>query len=190
MLKLAENIRKDDWTLFLDRDGVLNRRIASDYIKSPDQLELLPGVKEALQLFSEIFPRILIVTNQQGIGRGLMTSADLEKIHARLINEITLSGGRIDKIYFSPDLNNTGSFTRKPSVGMGLKARKDFPAIRFRNSIMVGDTFSDMLFGRRLDMVNVLVTQDPMEIRVCNELPDYVYPDLISFARDLSSQSH
>jgi histidinol phosphatase-like enzyme len=119
-----------------------------------------------------------------------MTSADLEKIHEKLCREVEIAGGRIDKIYFSPDLNNKGSFSRKPAVGMGLKARKDFPAIRFRNSIMVGDTFSDMLFGHRLDMVNVLVTQDTMEIRVCNELPDYVYPDLISFARDLTSKSH
>lgn len=183
--KLAAGIVSGDWTLFLDRDGVINRRIPADYIKSPEQFEFLPGVKEALAMTSSLFQKILVVTNQQGIGRGVMTSSDLNKIHEKMINEIAMAGGRIDKVYFSPDLNNTGSFTRKPAVGLGLKARKEFPEIRFKKSIMVGDTFSDMLFGRRLDMTNVLISSDAMEIRVCSELPDFVYPDLISFVNEL-----
>jgi histidinol phosphatase-like enzyme len=114
-----------------------------------------------------------------------MTSGDLEDIHTSMMEEISRAGGRIDQIYFSPDLNNTGSFTRKPAVGMALKARKDFPDIRFQRSIMAGDTFSDMLFGKRAGMINVLITTDPMEIRVCSGLPNHVFPDLMSFAKSL-----
>jgi histidinol phosphatase-like enzyme len=68
---------------------------------------------------------------------------------------------------------------------MGLKAKKDYPEIRFKKSIMVGDTYSDMLFGCRLDMVNVLINDNPLEIKACLELPDFVFPDLISFAKEL-----
>jgi len=185
MKRIIDLASENDWTLFLDRDGVINRRIPDGYIQRPGQLEFLPGVLDALAILAKLFQRIIIVTNQQGIGRGLMTSGDLEIIHQSMLEEINRAGGRIDRIYFSPDLNHTGSFTRKPAVGMALKARKDFPAIRFQHSVMAGDTFSDMLFGKRVGMVNVLITTDPMEIRVCSEFPDYVFPDLISFAKSL-----
>jgi histidinol-phosphate phosphatase family protein len=181
----ANLIQKGGWSLFLDRDGVINRRIPDDYVKSPDQFEFLPGVLEAFQLFTKLFDHIFVVTNQQGVGRGLMTIKELASVHQMMLESIQKSGGRVDAIYFSPDLKNSGSFTRKPAVGMGLKARKDFPGIRFRKSIMAGDTHSDMLFGRRLDMVNVLINSNPDEIKSSGELPDYLYPDLISFAKAL-----
>jgi len=185
-MELLKKISEEkDWTLFLDRDGVINRRIPGDYVKTIDQFEFLPGVLDALTIFSKAFSRILVVTNQQGIGRGVMTHSDLNTIHDWMIEEAARNGGRIDKIYYSPDLNNRGSFTRKPGVGMALAARKEFPEIRFNKSVMAGDTFSDMLFGKRLDMLNVLITNDPMEIRVCSELPRFVFPDLISFALTL-----
>lgn len=187
MTKIADLVSGEKWTLFLDRDGVINRRLPADYVKSPSQFEFLPGVLDAFRIFNQVFQRIFIVTNQQGVGRGVMTTADLDNVHSAMLNAISRAGGRVDQIYYSTDLNHTGSFTRKPAVGMGLKARKDFPEIRFRNCFMAGDTFSDMLFGRRLDMVNILVTEDPMEIRVCSELPDFVFPDLISFANELKS---
>ncbi|NVO18318.1 MAG: HAD-IIIA family hydrolase [Bacteroidetes bacterium] len=176
---------KEGWTLFLDRDGVINRRIPDGYVKSPGQFEFLPGVLEAIKIFTGIFDRIIIVTNQQGIGRGLMTSKELEEVHSSMKDSILKAGGKIDAIYYCPDLRQSGSFMRKPAVGMGLKARKDFPAIRFHKSIMAGDTFSDMLFGKRLGMVNALIGAETSEIKASGEIPDYLYPDLISFARDL-----
>jgi histidinol-phosphate phosphatase family protein len=174
------------WSLFLDRDGVINRRIPDDYVKVPSDFEFLPGVTESFTIFSDIFRYIVVVTNQQGIGRGLMTVAELEIVHHNMNEEIRKSGGRIDKIYFSPDLRNLHSFTRKPAVGMGLRARKELTGLRFRESIMAGDTASDMLFGKRLGMTTVLITQDNNEIRNCSGLADFSYPDLISFARAVS----
>jgi histidinol-phosphate phosphatase family protein len=173
------------WSLFLDRDGVINERIPDDYVKAPDQFIFLPGVLDALNIFGNLFEHIFIVTNQQGIGRGLMTSKELTLVHQKMLDEIRNTGGRVDAVYYSPDLKNSGSFTRKPAVGMGLKARKDFPGIRFRKCIMAGDTYSDMLFGRRLDMVNVLINNNPLEIKTSGELPDFLFPDLISFAKAL-----
>jgi histidinol-phosphate phosphatase family protein len=185
MVPLSNLILKGGWTLFLDRDGVINQRIPDDYVKTPEQFEFVPGSLEAFTLFNNLFEKIIVVTNQQGIGKGLMTVQELNHIHRYMIEHVTKAGGRIDAVYFSPDLKNSRSFTRKPAVGMGLKARKDFPAIHFKKSIMAGDTSTDMLFGKRLKMVNVLINHDPREIRASHELPDFLFPDLISFAKAL-----
>jgi len=187
MVPLSKLVLNRGWTLFLDRDGVINQRIPDDYVKTQDQFVFLPGVLEALQVFDKLFDHILIVTNQQGVGKGLMSNHELSLIHGGMLDTINKSGGRVDAVYFSPDLKNTGSFSRKPSVGLGLKARKDFPGIRFKKSIMAGDTYSDMLFGKRLNMVNVLICNDAGDIKSCGELPDYHFPDLISFAKALLS---
>ena len=171
------------WTLFVDRDGVLNQRIENDYVKHPDEFLFISGVKEALKDLSGKFERIIIVTNQQGIGRGLMNETQLQQVHQKLKEEIKASGGRIDAVFFSPDLKNSRSFTRKPSVGMGLMARKMFPSIRFKNSIMVGDTFTDILFGYRLGMKTVLIGKDEEIVRQCSEILDYRFDNLFSFAQ-------
>lgn len=173
------------WSLFLDRDGVINRRIPDDYVKGPSGFEFLPGVTEAFSLFSDIFRYLVVVTNQQGIGKGLMTEKELEAVHQKMVGEINDRGGRIDKIYFCPDLKDSRSFFRKPAVGMGLKARKDLAGLRFHQSVMAGDTASDMLFGKRLGMTTVLISNDISEIRNCSELADFSFPDLISFAHNL-----
>ncbi len=171
------------WALFLDRDGVINKRLPDEYVKQPDEFEFLPGVTQALAILSGIFNPIIVVTNQQGIGKGLMTSDQLHKVHNKMIAGITEKDGRIDQVFFSPDLNNSRSFSRKPSVGMGLSARKQFPSIRFRKSIMAGDSYSDILFGHRLGMTTVLIGNDNAVIRQCDDIVNYRFDDLLGFAR-------
>ena len=171
------------WTLFLDRDGVINKRIPDDYVKHPDEFEFNSGVQDALALFAPLFNPIIVVTNQQGIGRGLMTNAQLQLVHQKMIKEVHDTGGRIDAVFYSPDLKHTRSFTRKPAIGMGLKARIQFPTINFKRSIMAGDTYSDILFGHRLGMITVLIGDDKEAAFQCSEILDYAFPDLISFAK-------
>lgn len=181
MIKLSEG-----WTLFLDRDGVINNRIPDGYIASAEQFQFIDGVKEAIKLLSNSFERIIVVTNQQGIGKGLMTEKQLELIHNKMLEQINEAGGRIDLILFSPDLKGRNSFTRKPSVGMGLKARKIFPGIKFNKSIMVGDTPSDIIFGYRLGMKTALISNNVNEINSCSEMLTYRFDDLLSFAKAVS----
>ena len=186
---ILENLKIDStWTLFLDRDGVINKRIKGDYIRLWEQFEFLPGAQKAFRIFSEIFGRIIVVSNQQGIGKGLMTENDVQNIHEKMIREIQKQNGRIDKTYFSPFLDSEKSIHRKPNVGMALNARKDFPEIRFKKSMMAGDSLSDMVFGKRLNMKTVFICIDGKLIRQGHTIIDYVCPDLLTFANDLSAR--
>ena len=172
-------------SLFLDRDGVINRRIVDGYVTRREDFVLLDGVLEALTIFAGKFDRIFMVTNQQGIGKGLMTEGDLEVIHSWFLAQVEAAGGRIDAIYHCSALKQEHSFMRKPSIGMALQARRDYPGVELKRSVMVGDTASDMLFGRRAGMTTVLVG-DELEIgRRHPHLVDYCYPDLLSYAKTL-----
>lgn len=165
--------------LFLDRDGVLNTLRRNDYVKSPDELEVLPGVPEAMALLRQQFGRIFIVTNQQGIGKGLMTEDDLDAIHAKLLAAI----GPVDRIYHCPELERAHSFRRKPNIGMALQARHDFPDIKLKESVMIGDSRTDMLFGRRCGMTTVLVG-DNSDVALSDPyLVDFRYASLLDAAQ-------
>jgi D-glycero-alpha-D-manno-heptose 1-phosphate guanylyltransferase len=149
------------WTLFLDRDGVINRRIVDDYVKTPDQFEFLPGSLEAIAHFSSSFKRIVVVTNQQGIGKGLMTEGDLHLIHQKMIKEVELAGGQINEVFYCPALASDNNPCRKPDIGMALAAQKKYPDIRFDKCLMVGDTWSDIEFAKNAGMYSVRITEHP-----------------------------
>ena len=87
------------WTLFLDRDGVINKRMEGDYIRNWDQFEFLPGVKDALKELTRMFGTIIVVSNQQGVGKGLITETEVAAIHKRMADEIEKTGGKIDRSY-------------------------------------------------------------------------------------------
>jgi histidinol-phosphate phosphatase family protein len=167
------------WTLFLDRDGVINRRIVDDYVKKWEDFEFLEDVLKAMEIFDKKFGRIVIVTNQQGIGKGLMRHEDLELIHKNMQYEISYFKGRIDKIYFSPYLALENHADRKPGIGMALKAKKDFPEIDFSKALMVGDSGSDMEFGKAAGMRTVFIGETN------KYKADFLFPTLYAFACDL-----
>lgn len=178
-----ENLNIDKtWSLFLDRDGVINKRKIGDYIKKWEEFEFLPGVLEAIQIFSAIFGKTFIVTNQQGIGKGLMLESDLESIHEKMISEIRYHGGNINKIYYSPYKEEEKSVFRKPNTGLARKARIDFPEIDFNKAIMAGDSITDMQFGKNAGMFTVFISKDNNLFSENYGLIDFVYPDLKSFA--------
>ncbi len=94
------------WTLFLDRDGVINDEKFEDYIHTWDEFKFYEGVKEALIIFSERFGKIFVVTNQRGVAKGVTKLEDLEHIHDNMLNEVKAAGGRIDKIYYAIDMED------------------------------------------------------------------------------------
>lgn len=158
------NEEDDDYhsysTLFLDRDGVINRRINDGYVTEPSEFEFLPGVIDALKILTTKFQRIFIVTNQQGIGKGLMSDSDLEDVHAYMLEVFEENEIKIDKIYVCSALIDSNDPCRKPEIGMALQAKEDFPEIDLSYSVMVGDTMSDMKFGKNAGMKTVLTVPD------------------------------
>jgi D-glycero-D-manno-heptose 1,7-bisphosphate phosphatase len=179
-----------NWTLFLDRDGVINQRKMDAYVLTPEDFVWTIDAPVSIAKLSDIFGRIFVVTNQQGIGKGLMTENDLEKIHEKLLYGIKKEGGRIDRIYHCPALKSSGSLFRKPLPGMALQARIDFPDIDFKKSVMVGDTISDMKFGKNLRMKTVIIETDKKLISENHKFIDYAFQNLKSFTDFLSGISH
>jgi histidinol-phosphate phosphatase family protein len=158
------NININDYeTLFLDRDGVINKLHPGDYIKNWNEFEFLPNVLDMLSFFNRHFKHILIVTNQRGVGKGLMSESALNEIHERMIAEITKSGGRIDKVYYCTAISEN-DHNRKPNIGMALQAKKDFPDIDFSKSMMIGDSESDRLFAHNLGMIYLSVQNDLLNL--------------------------
>ena len=153
---LQKMITTSDY-LFLDRDGVINKRIVGGYISKWEDFEFLEGVLDAIAVFSHYFKRIFIVTNQQGVGKKIMSEQDLQNIHHQLKTSIKNKGGQIDAIYYCPMLKDESNNCRKPGLMMAMKAQKEFPEIVFNKSIMIGDTASDMLFGKNAEMKCVLL---------------------------------
>lgn len=164
------------WTLFLDRDGVINKNIDGGYVLSPDQFEFLPGVLDCLPKLSKMFGKIIVVSNQQCVGKGLITEEELREIHQDMMNVIELNGGRIDAVYYAPGLASPDNTLRKPANGMALLAKSDFPEIDFKKAIMAGDKLSDMEFGRSLNMTTFYLsgtyTDSPLVDQQIQNLPD------------------
>lgn len=173
-----------NWTIFLDRDGVINIEKHLGYINNWDEFIFYDGVKEALHIFSGKFKYILVVSNQRGVARGITKTADLDIIHHNMVEEITKAGGRIDRIYFCTDLELT-SPNRKPNPGMGLQAKLDFEQIDFSNSIMVGNKLSDMEFGRNLGCKTVFLPTTNPETDPADHRIDAVFGSLLDLAKAL-----
>ncbi len=157
-------------TLFLDRDGVINVRKHDGYITTPEDFIFVPGALQTIVKLTSFFQKTIVVTNQQGIGKGLYSHADLQAIHEKMLQEVRIAGGRIDDIFYAHQLAAENSSMRKPNIGMALAAKDRFPEIEFSNCIMVGDTISDMQFARNAGMIAVLCTEEdlnfPADLRV------------------------
>lgn len=176
----------NQWTLFLDRDGVLNHEKNNDYVLNRAEFRFYEGVPEAMAVLNTLFQHIVVVTNQKGVGKGLMSKDDLADIHSHMLSVIEQSGGRIDKIYFCSDLADD-SPNRKPQAGMALQARQDFPAIDFSKSIMVGNRPSDMKFGRNAGIHTVYLATTHPETPFPHPDIDLRFNSLPEFAAALKS---
>ena len=156
------------WSLFLDRDGVINERIFGSYVLSKQDFIFKEGVLEiSAELFSR-FSHVFIITNQQCIGKGIVSAEAVDELHKWMINEFIKNDANIHAVYVAPELNNEKSRRRKPNTTMGMEAKKHYPEIDFSKSIMVGDTDSDIEFGKKLGMKTVLVRSKEQ----CSSFPD------------------
>ncbi len=173
-----------DWTLFLDRDGVLNHDKVGSYIFNTTEFAFYDGVLRAMKIFHTLFTDIIVVTNQRGVGKGLMSELNLMEIHNKMLQEVEAAGGKIDAIYYCTSLDNNHP-ERKPHPGMALKAKTDFPEIDFSKSIMVGNNVSDMEFARNAGMHAVFLQTTQPDLPMPHPAIDLTFKDLLKFAEAL-----
>ena len=143
--------------IFLDRDGVLNRKQPEGaYVTSWEQFQWLPGAVEAIARMNRAGMTVMLVTNQRGIALGRFTDAELGHIHRNMRAHLAQHGARVDAIYYCP--HDVGQCQcRKPDIGLFTQACKDFPQVGAHNSVVIGDSHSDMQAGQRMGMSTIFI---------------------------------
>jgi histidinol-phosphate phosphatase family protein len=144
-------------TIFLDRDGVINRNPPNKgYVRKWAEFTFIPNARKAIRELSENGYRIIVVTNQAGIGRGLYSEENLTDIHSQMVAEISKAGGRIDAVYYCPHHPDAGCECRKPKPGMLLRAAREHN-IELSTAYLIGDWTTDIEAGRRVGTTTFLV---------------------------------
>lgn len=176
------------WTLFLDRDGVINEERFGEYVLHWGEFIFSKGVLEVFKKLSDSFGRVIIISNQRGVGKGLMTEEALQTIHFEMQREVEIVKGRIDKIYYCIEKDEK-CFHRKPNPGMALQALRDFPETDLTKSIMVGNKPGDMRFGRSAGMFTVFVQTTNPDQPIPHPDIDLAFASLYDFANALQSNN-
>lgn len=171
----------DGYTIFLDRDGTLNPD--PGYIKSPDQFELFPGVSRALASLKRAGARLIVVTNQSGVARGLLSRDDLDAVHTKLQRLLDEAGASLDAIYFCPHHPDDGCGCRKPNRGMIDQAVREW-GVDLDRSYLIGDHSRDIELAKRIGARSVLVTtgvvsrQEVESLKDSGPVPDWIASSL------------
>lgn len=148
-------------TVFLDRDGTINRPAPQgEYISNPSELELLPGAAHAIRSLNDLDITTILVTNQRGIDLGLMSEDDLWRIHQRLTDLLATNGAYLDGIFYCPH-GEGACDCRKPQPGLLVKAHDENPRVTLPGALMVGDTEADVETGRALGLSTIRLSSLP-----------------------------
>lgn len=175
--KTFEYVENTFNTLFLDRDGVINNKIENDYVLKWENFIFKDGFLDNINQLSKKFKRILIITNQRCVGKGLMTKDALLQIHDKMSKIILTEGVKIDKIYFCSAVEDT-DIRRKPNVGMFLDAKNDYIDITFdRNSFMIGDSITDLIPAKKMGLSTIFIKSNSIKLSEV-ELSDYICNNL------------
>lgn len=166
-------------TVFLDRDGTINESPPQgEYVTDPGALRLLPGAGEAIRLLNELPAKVVVVTNQRGVALGRMGEADLEAVHARLVDLLAAEGARLDGILHCPH-HEGACECRKPGTGLFERAAREIDGVALEGGAMVGDAARDVEAGNRLGLITVRLGPSAP----ADPTPSHEAPDLLSAAR-------
>ena len=171
---------------FLDRDGVINQYLPGEYVRTPDELMLLPGVTDAIKALNDAGWKVAMVTNQQGVGKGLMSMSDLDAIHKKLFSALELIGGRIDAVRICPHLAADACSCRKPKPGMILDIASELNG-DLSESVFFGDTDSDSAAARSAGVRSFYLilggkrtAEHAQDTKYFPDPPDGIYPHLLT----------
>lgn len=167
--------------VLIDRDGTINTE--QNYLSAPDQIELFPETAAGIKLLRELGLKLIVVTNQSAIGRGLFDEARLAEIHNRLHEILDAAGAKIDAVYFCPHLPENNCDCRKPLTAMARRAAKDFNA-ELEKSFVIGDNVCDIELGKNIGAVTILVRTGygAQTAREQKTIPDYTVENLLEAA--------
>ena len=145
--------------VFLDRDGVLNRKLPEgEFVTRREDLVLLPGAARAVARLNSHGCKVIVITNQRGIGLGLVSEAGLSELHKEMKHDLARDGACIDAIYHCPhDPGSQACTCRKPATGLFDQAMKDFSQARRENSVVIGDSLADIQAGHQLGIYTVYI---------------------------------
>lgn len=166
----------------MDRDGVINRNLAGDYVRTVEQFEFLPGALEGLARLKAAGCTVIILSNQAGVGKGLMSLEDLEQINDEMLRAISEHGGEISGVYYCTHRKDEGCACRKPQVGLFDGAAREL-GISLDGAYLVGDALSDLQAGVNAGCRTVIVLTgraSASEIESWERKPDHVAEDLPS----------
>jgi D-glycero-D-manno-heptose 1,7-bisphosphate phosphatase len=150
--------------VFLDRDGVINRKPPEgNYVTRWEEFQFLPGVAEGISLLTQAGWSIIVISNQRCVALGLLTIAELEAIHRRMLDDLATAGAKLDAVYYCPHEKEPPCVCRKPSPGMILRAAEEHQ-IDLASSWLIGDSESDVEAGRRAGCKTVLIVEDPSRV--------------------------
>jgi D-glycero-D-manno-heptose 1,7-bisphosphate phosphatase len=165
--------------VFLDRDGVLN--IDHGYVSDPARLNWIDGAREAVAALTKAGVKVMVVTNQSGIGRGYFEEEAMHGFHAEMQRQLEPFGGRIDAFYFAPHHENAATPAyrvadhpdRKPNPGMVLRGLAEF-GLAPAEAVIIGDRSSDVEAGRRAGIPGYLFRGGDLHAFVVSVLGDRV----------------
>ena len=143
--------------VFLDRDGVVNRKLPEDnYIATWEQFEFMPSAPEAIAKLNRAGIKVVVVTNQRGVALGRLSEHDLISIHEQMERALQTYDAHIDRIYFCPH-DGTVCACRKPKPGLLLQAFAHFREVQPANGVLIGDSLQDVEAGRSAGVKTILV---------------------------------
>jgi len=159
-------------TAFLDRDGTLNVKAPEgEYVTRPEDLRLLPGAAEAVRRLNQAGVFVVLVTNQRGIARGLLSLDAYARVMSRLADDLAAGGAHLDAVYMCPH-KAASCGCRKPAPGLLLRAAREHPGIDLASAVTVGDAESDVLAGARAGTRTIRLSGQPVTTRADHLVPD------------------
>jgi D,D-heptose 1,7-bisphosphate phosphatase len=168
-------------TAFLDRDGTIIED--KDFIKTPDEIEFLLGSIEAIKILRKLDYKIIVISNQSGIGRGILTEEMVEKVNESFLERLKKENAEIDGLYFCPHSPEDNCDCRKPETGLIKRAMAEHK-LDLKDAVVIGDKLSDVELGKKLRAKTVLVLtgygkKEAEKAKVSQLLPDFIANDLL-----------
>lgn len=166
--------------VLLDRDGIINRRIPLGYVTSWNQFIFLPGVLEGLRRLTGAGISTVVVSNQAGVGKGVMPRSALDRITRRFVHKVRAHGGSIAGVYYCPHRKEEHCKCRKPQPGLLIQAQRHYH-FNFAETWLIGDSISDLIAAERAGCRAILVSGNPAGfLKDSARSPQLIVPDFLS----------